>query len=115
MPESGSVWVCLQLEGHCDNAAAVGAFAMTEAGQPELHSANTEEAADQTGFLPSEPPRNQAESVLVRVVATAGVIGIGTAIGAILGAQHVEAWIAALVVSTVCVVLAAVLWRSRRL
>jgi hypothetical protein len=43
------------------------------------------------------------------------VIGIGTAVGAILDASNVTGWIIALVVSAVSVVLAAVLWRSRRL
>jgi protein-S-isoprenylcysteine O-methyltransferase Ste14 len=67
------------------------------------------------GFLPAEPPRAAPESVVVRVVATAGVVGIGTAIGAILTAADVAGWIAALIVSLVSVVLAGVLWRSRRL
>ena len=62
-----------------------------------------------------EPGRAVFESVIVRIVATAGVIGIGTAIGAILDASNVAGWIMALVVSAVSVVLAAVLWRSRRL
>lgn len=68
-----------------------------------------------SGFLPTEPARAVVESVVVRIVATAGVIGIGTAVGAILDASNVAGWIAALVVSAVSVVLAAVLWRSRRL
>ena len=67
------------------------------------------------GFLPSKPARAGAESVLVRLVATAGVIGIGTAVGAVLSSQDVAGWITALVVSVLSVVLAAVLWRSRRL
>jgi hypothetical protein len=67
------------------------------------------------GFLPSQPARAGAESLLVRVVATAGVVGIGTAVGAILSSQDVAGWIVGLVVSLLCVVLAAVLWRSRRL
>jgi hypothetical protein len=67
------------------------------------------------GFLPPRPPRAEAESVVVRVIATAGVIGISTAVGAILAASSVAGWVIALVVSTLSVVLAAVLWRSRRL
>jgi hypothetical protein len=67
------------------------------------------------GFLPPRPPRAEAESVAVRVIATAGVIGISTAVGAILAASSVAGWVIALVVSTLSVVLAAVLWRSRRL
>ena len=68
-----------------------------------------------SGFLPSSPARRQAESVFVRVIATAGVIGVGTALGALLVANDVAGWISGLVVSAVSVLLAAVLWRSRRL
>lgn len=55
------------------------------------------------------------ESVFVRVVATGGIIGIGTAIAAILGSQDVSAWIIGVVVSAIAVVLAAILWSSRTL
>ncbi len=51
----------------------------------------------------------------MRLVATAGIVGIGTALGAILGTQDVQAWIIALVVSAVSVLLAGVLWSSRTL
>jgi hypothetical protein len=67
------------------------------------------------GFLPASPPRTSAESVVVRLVATAGVIGIGTAIGAVMSAVGQAGWVIAAVVSFVSVVLAALLWRSRRL
>lgn len=67
------------------------------------------------GFLPEQPRRPRAESVLVRVVATAGVVAIAVVVGAILGAQDVAAWIMSLVVSLISVTLAAVLWRSRLL
>jgi hypothetical protein len=72
------------------------------------------EASDR-GFLPTEPARRTPESVLVRFIATAGIIGIGTALGAILAANDVKGWITGIVVSGVSVVLAAILWRSRRL
>jgi hypothetical protein len=42
-------------------------------------------------------------------------VGIGTAVGAILIAADVAGWITGLVVSIATVVLAAMLWRSRRL
>lgn len=77
------------------------------------HSPNP--APDEPGFLPSQPERRQSESLLVRVVATAGIVGIGTALGAILGASDVDAWIVGLVVAIISVLLAAVLWRSRTL
>jgi hypothetical protein len=66
------------------------------------------------GYPPTEPRRAVIESFVARIIATAGVIGIGTAVGAILDASNVTGWIIALVVSAVSVVLAAVLWRSRR-
>jgi len=67
------------------------------------------------GFLSEKPERQPFESVVARLVATAGVIGIGTALGAILIAADVAGWVTGLVVSVVSVVLAAMLWRSRRL
>ncbi len=68
---------------------------------------------DRGGFLSSEPARHAPESALVRLVATAGIVGIGTGVGATLAAADVDAWIGALVVALVSVVLAAILWRSR--
>jgi hypothetical protein len=67
------------------------------------------------GFLSAAPERRPFESIFVRIVATAGIVGIGTAIGAILLATNVANWLASLLVSAVTVVLAALLWRSRRL
>lgn len=51
----------------------------------------------------------------MRLVATAGIVGIGVAVAAIMTAQDVQGWLIGLVVSIVSVVLAAVLWSSRRL
>jgi ABC-type anion transport system duplicated permease subunit len=48
-------------------------------------------------------------------VATGGIVGIGTALAAILDSQDIAAWIIGLAVSAVVVVLAAVLWSSRTL
>lgn len=59
--------------------------------------------------------RPAVESVLVRFIATAGVVGLGVALAAILGSQDVRAWIIGLVVSLMTVVLAAILWSSRTL
>jgi protein-S-isoprenylcysteine O-methyltransferase Ste14 len=67
------------------------------------------------GFLPASPPRASAESILVRCIATAGVVGVGTALGAILVSANVAGWIIGLAVSLVSVILVALLWRSRRL
>jgi hypothetical protein len=60
-------------------------------------------------------PRWRIESLLVRLVATCGILGISVALAAILGTQSVQAWIIGLAVSALSVVLAAVLWSSRTL
>lgn len=69
------------------------------------------------GFLPTRKPRGRGgpESAFVRIVATAGIVAIGVALGAILVSEKVEGWIVGLVVAAVSVILAAVLWSSRRL
>jgi hypothetical protein len=66
-------------------------------------------------WLPNRKRRYRVESFAMRLVATAGVIGIGTALAAILGWQDVQAWIIGLAVSGVSVVIAGVLWSSRTL
>jgi len=48
-------------------------------------------------------PRLRIESLLVRLVATSGIIGISVALAAILGTQDVHAWIIGLTISTVSV------------
>ncbi len=55
------------------------------------------------------------ERILTRLVATAGIVGIGVALGAILASSKVQGWIIGLVVALVSVILAAVLWSSRQL
>jgi hypothetical protein len=59
--------------------------------------------------------RLKAESVLMRLVATGGIVGIGVLLGAVLGSQDVQGWIVGLVVALVSVILSAVLWSSRQL
>jgi hypothetical protein len=67
-------------------------------------------------MLPGRERRSSSfERVMVRVIATAGVVGIGVAIAAILASSHTQGWIIGLVVSIVSVVLSAVLWSSRQL
>jgi protein-S-isoprenylcysteine O-methyltransferase Ste14 len=66
-------------------------------------------------MLPSRSRRLRAESAVVRFVATLGIVGIGVALGAILVSSKVEGWIVGLVVSLVTVVLAGVLWSTRKL
>jgi hypothetical protein len=66
-------------------------------------------------MIPARGVRPRIEAVLMRVIATAGIVGISVAIAAIMGTQHSKAWLIGLVTSIVSVVLAAVLWSSRRL
>jgi hypothetical protein len=55
------------------------------------------------------------ERLLVRLVATGGIVGIGVAIGAIMVSSNSQGWLIGLVVSVVSVVLAAILWSKREL
>ena len=52
-------------------------------------------------------------SAVSRVVATGGIIGIGTGVAAIMGSQEVDHWIVGIVVAGLSVLLAAIVWRSR--
>jgi hypothetical protein len=79
------------------------------------HDSSRDDAPGTGGFLPEQPERRTFESAFARLVATAGIVGVGTAIGAILVAADVAGWVTGLVVSIVTVALAAMLWRSRRL
>ena len=51
----------------------------------------------------------------MRVLATGGIIGIATILGAVLVAQTVAGWIVGLCVGLTSVILAALLWSSRQL
>ena len=76
--------------------------------------------------MPEERPRGETmlgrrrrrftiETVFMRIVATAGVVGIGVGLAAILDSSDVAGWIIGLIVSLLSVVLAAILWSSRQL
>lgn len=62
-----------------------------------------------------ERRRSKLERLVVRLIATCGIVGIGVAIGAIMVSSHSQGWIVGLVVSIVTVILAALLWSSRML
>jgi hypothetical protein len=67
-------------------------------------------------MLPGRERRRSAfERLFVRLIATAGVVGIGVVIGAIMADNNVQGWIIGLVISAVTVVLSAILWSSRQL
>ena len=59
--------------------------------------------------------RFKAESVFMRLVATAGVVALGVLLGAVLVSADVAGWIVGLVVALISVALSAVLWSSRQL
>jgi hypothetical protein len=71
--------------------------------------------ADSPNMLPGRRERPLVERLLVRLIATCGIVAIGVAIAAIMNSSGSEGWIIGLVVSIVSVVLAAILWSSRTL
>lgn len=73
------------------------------------------ETGDDPTFIPAHRRRLGLESFFVRLVATGGIVGIGTALAAILDSQDIAAWIIGLVVAGLSVILAAILWSSRTL
>jgi hypothetical protein len=88
---------------------------MTEPGEHPVERDETSPRGRGTSFLPSRGDRRGVESLFVRIVATGGIVGIGTALAAILDWQDVAAWVIGIAVSGVSVLLAAVLWSSRTL
>ena len=80
------------------------------------HAETVAHAPDPQNMLPRrERRRTRAERLLVRLVATGGIVGIGVAIAAIMVSSNSHGWLVGLVVSIVSVVLAAILWSSRQL
>ena len=59
--------------------------------------------------------RTKLERASLRTLATGGIIGIATALGAVLVSNDVAGWIVGLTVGLTSVILAAVLWSSRQL
>jgi hypothetical protein len=67
-------------------------------------------------MIPARAERRTAfERVSMRLLATGGIVGLATALGAILVSQDVAGWIVGLVVGIVSVALAGILWSSRQL
>jgi hypothetical protein len=66
-------------------------------------------------MIPNRRKRLPLEAPLMRIVASAGIVGIAVAIAAIMGSQGSPEWLVGLVASVVSLLLAAVLWSSRRL
>jgi hypothetical protein len=55
------------------------------------------------------------ERVLIRLIATGGIVAVGVVIAAIMTSSKSQGWIIGLVVSLVTVVLSGILWSSRSL
>ena len=103
---------------------------LTNAHDPATTSAEHPTSGDRPAAVEPEPApvrerdnmlprrerrRSRVERLFMRLVATGGVVGIGVAVGAILVSDAVRGWIVGLVVATLSVGLAAVLWSSRQL
>jgi hypothetical protein len=68
------------------------------------------------GMIPARTRRRtKVERGSMRILATGGIIGIATILGAVLVSQHIAGWIVGLAVGLTSVILAAVLWSSRQL
>jgi hypothetical protein len=81
-------------------------------GESGSHSGGRHETAP--NMLPGrERRRFGLERVLVRLIATCGIIGIGVAIAAIMVSSKSQGWLIGVVVSGVSVILSAILWSSR--
>jgi len=65
------------------------------------------------------PGRERRRSVIergfVRIIATGGIIGVATILGAVLVSEDVAGWIVGAAVGLTSVILAALLWSSRQL
>jgi hypothetical protein len=62
-----------------------------------------------------ERRRTSLERGSMRLIATGGIIGIATVLGAVLVGQDVAGWIVGLAVGLISLLLAALLWSSRQL
>ena len=68
------------------------------------------------GMIPARARRRtRLERGSMRVLATGGIIGLATILGAVLVSQDVDGWIVGLAVGLTSVILAALLWSSRQL
>jgi hypothetical protein len=85
--------------------------------RPEASPAPDRRAAEAVqGMIPGRSRRRtKLERGSMRVLATGGIIGIATALGAVLVDNNVSGWIVGLAVGLTSVVLAALLWSSRQL
>jgi hypothetical protein len=84
--------------------------------EARLRERESRRRARPQGMVPGrERRRTGIERGAMRAIATGGIVGIGVVLGAVLAGQDAAGWIVGLVVSTVSIILAALLWSSRQL
>jgi hypothetical protein len=82
----------------------------------ELSTGDSRAEEPAQGMLPARRRRRtKLERGSMRVLATGGIVGLATILGAVLVAQDVAGWIVGLAIGLTSVVLAAILWSSRQL
>ncbi len=68
------------------------------------------------GMIPGRVRRRtKLERASMRILATGGIVGVATALGAVLVNNDIAGWVVGMVVGLTSVILAAVLWSSRQL
>jgi hypothetical protein len=93
-----------------------GSSAETDGVSAQTPPAGRRRHAQSPNMLPArEQRRSVFERLVVRLIATCGIVGIGVAIAAIMVSSKSQGWVVGLVVSIVSVVLAALLWSARSL
>ena len=93
-----------------------GTSAPGGSGEPPAPVTPNDRHAAPQGMLPArERRRSVLERGFMRLLATGGIVGVATILGAVLVHQHVAGWIVGLAVGVTSVVLAALLWSSRQL
>jgi hypothetical protein len=90
--------------------------AETSPGHAEQAASGHAEQEPSRNMLPGrERRRSRFERLIVRLIATAGVVAIGVAIAAIMVSSKSQGWVVGLVVSIVTVILSGLLWSSKQL
>jgi hypothetical protein len=103
-------------EAHADLTPDPGADAATPTPTPISAVDDVPGPEAPQGMIPARNRRRtRLERGSMRVLATGGIIGIATALGAVLVDNDVAGWIVGLAVGLTSVILAALLWSSRQL
>jgi hypothetical protein len=81
----------------------------------ELSTSDRRAEEPAQGMLPARRQRRtKLERGSMRILATGGIVGFATILGAVLVGQDVAGWIVGLAIGLTSVVLAAILWSSRQ-